>query len=93
MGVEDSWRRMIRCEVRVPHRCRDIPMHQQFLNGPKIHAFHHPLTHPEVPEIVKPTHSKPTALRPVIERPADRASGPSLATEQKHSESHPPKMH
>jgi hypothetical protein len=65
MGVEDSWRRMVEWEVRVPHRRRDIPMPQQFLNGPKIDAFHHPLTHPEVLEIVKPTHSKPTALRPV----------------------------
>ena len=36
MRSQDTPRRMIRCEVGVPHRRRDIPMSLQFLNSPKV---------------------------------------------------------
>ena len=69
MRCQDTFRRVIRREVGVPHRRRDIPMSQQFLNRPRIDASHDPLTRPKMSEIVKPDPFQTNRLASCIKRP------------------------
>jgi hypothetical protein len=68
MRRQDTFRRVIRREVRVPHRRRDIPMSQQFLNGPQIDSSHDPLTRPEMAEIVKADPFQTDRVASCVER-------------------------
>jgi hypothetical protein len=70
MCGQDTPRRMIRCEVGVPHCGRDVAMPQLFLNGPNIDTSHDPLTRPKMPEIVKPDPFQIDGLASCIERPS-----------------------
>src|SRR5437870_3745375 len=64
--VRIAW---VRSEMGIAHRCGDVAVPEQFLDGTQINSAHHPLCRPEMTEVMKADPVEANFLAARFERP------------------------